>query len=83
MDPRNCSEIFKTGLVQDLQTKSMRKYLNTLIKEHGGLPANAASNYKKEFRKYFMSHCKEEKKKEKLKTKKTKTKTKTKKTKKR
>lgn len=54
----------------------MRKYLNTLIKEYGGIPANAATDYKKGFRKGFMAQCKQLKKTEKLKAKSKKTKSK-------
>jgi hypothetical protein len=59
---KNCSELYKTDLVQDAQTKGMRKFVNTLMKEHGGLPANAAADYKKGFQLGFMAQCKQLKK---------------------
>jgi hypothetical protein len=79
MDPRTCSDLYKTDLVQDAQTKGMRKFVNMLMKEQGGLPANAAADYKKGFKLGFMAQCKQVKKeakksKKKKKSKKTKTK---------
>ena len=53
---------YKTGLTQDLQTKAIRKHLNMLINEYGGLPENAVSDSKKGFKKWFMAECKKRKK---------------------
>ena len=48
-------------MTQDLQTKAIRKHLNMLINEYGGLPENAVSDFKK----WFMAECKKRKKKHK------------------
>jgi hypothetical protein len=57
----NCSDLYKSERVQDLQTKSIRSYVDMLIKEYGGVPANTAAEYKKGFRKGFMEECKRKK----------------------
>jgi hypothetical protein len=73
----NCSDRYKTDFIQDLQTKEMRRYVDMLIKEYGGVPANTAAEYEKGFRKGFMTECKKQKtlkqKTSKKKSKKTKT----------
>jgi len=64
----NCSDFYKTERVQDLQTKAMRRFLDMLIKEYGGLPANAAADFQTGYRKGFMAECKKKKKEDKQKT---------------
>ena len=54
----DCLKKYKSGFTQDLKNKATRKYLNMLIKEYGGLPANAASEFKRGFKKGFMTQCK-------------------------
>jgi|UniRef100_A0A6C0AGL0 hypothetical protein len=71
----NCSDFYKTERVQDLQTKAMRRFLDMLIKEYGGLPANAAADFQTGYRKGFMAECKKKKKEDKQKNSKPKSKT--------
>ena len=57
----NCSDLYKTERVQDLQTKAMRRYVDMLIKEYGGVPENTATEFKTGYRKGFMAECKKRK----------------------
>jgi hypothetical protein len=54
----NCREEYNTKEIQEIQTKGMQLFLDVLIKDYGGLPVNAAVDYRRGFKRRFMSDCK-------------------------
>ena len=54
----NCTDRYNSKDIQSLQNMAMRKWLDHIVKETGGLPANAQSEFKKGFKLGFVNSCK-------------------------